>query len=110
MKMRERNENAAKTALLIHPMLSSAEGIEQCMTSYWGEDVHCFLPDLFAHGEQIVRAADCKSLSEKPVRGFSTVYSAHQTGGRCAVSQTFRIGCRITVFNFSGAVFRASDR
>ena len=51
MKMHERNENAAKTALLIHPMLSSSEGVEQCVTSYWGEDVHCFLPDLSAHGE-----------------------------------------------------------
>ena len=51
MKMIERNENAAKTALLIHPMLSSAEGIEQCVTRFWGSDVHCFLPDLSAHGE-----------------------------------------------------------
>ena len=29
--------------------------------------------ELFAIGEQGVRAADCKNLSEKPVRGFSTV-------------------------------------
>ena len=29
--------------------------------------------ELFAFGEQGVRAADCKSLSEKPVRGFPTV-------------------------------------
>ena len=29
--------------------------------------------ELFAVGEQGVRAADCKNLSEKPVRGFSTV-------------------------------------
>ena len=28
--------------------------------------------ELFAIGEQGVRAADCKNLSEKPVRGFST--------------------------------------
>ena len=51
MKMIERNEGAAKAALLIHPMLSSAEGIEQCVTRFWGNDVHCFLPDLSAHGE-----------------------------------------------------------
>lgn len=51
MKMYEQNPGAAKTALLIHPMLSSSEGIEKCVTSYWGEDVHCFLPDLSAHGE-----------------------------------------------------------
>ena len=36
MKMIEQNENAAKAALLIHPMLSSAEGIEQCVTKFWG--------------------------------------------------------------------------
>lgn len=51
MKMIERNEGAAKAALLIHPMLSCAEGIEQCITSFWGGDVHCFLPDLAAHGK-----------------------------------------------------------
>ena len=51
MKMIERNEGAAKAALLIHPMLSSAEGLEQCVTRFWGNDVHCFLPDLSAHGE-----------------------------------------------------------
>lgn len=51
MKMLERNETAAKTALLIHPMLSSAEGIEQCITNFWGDEVHCFIPDLAAHGE-----------------------------------------------------------
>ena len=50
MKMIEQNENAAKAALLIHPMLSSAEGIEQCVTGFWGNEVHCFLPDLSAHG------------------------------------------------------------
>ena len=50
MKMIERNEGAAKAALLIHPMLSSAEGIEQCVTDFWGDSVHCFLPDLSAHG------------------------------------------------------------
>ena len=26
-------------------------GIELCVTNFWGEDVHCFLPDLSAHGE-----------------------------------------------------------
>ena len=50
MKMLERNKGAAKTALLIHPMLSSAEGLEQCVTNFWGNDIHCFLPDLSAHG------------------------------------------------------------
>ena len=51
MKMHEYNQEAEKTVLLIHPMLSSAEGIELCVTSHWGKDVHCFIPDLAAHGE-----------------------------------------------------------
>ena len=46
MKMIERNKTAETAALLIHPMLSSAEGLEQCVTRFWGEDVRCFLPDL----------------------------------------------------------------
>ncbi len=49
--MQKRNENATKTALLIHPMLSCGDGIEQCVTNFWGTDVHCFIPDLSAHGE-----------------------------------------------------------
>ena len=51
MKVIERNEGAAIAALLIHPMLSSAKGIEQCVTNFWRSDVHCFLPDLSSHGE-----------------------------------------------------------
>ena len=52
MKMHERNPDKTKTALLIHPMLSSSEGIELCVTNFWGDDIHCFLPDLSAHGEE----------------------------------------------------------
>ena len=51
MKLYERNPEQHKTAVLIHPMLSSAEGINLCVTNFWGEDVHCFVPDLSAHGE-----------------------------------------------------------
>ena len=51
MIMHERNAGASKTALLIHPMLSSAEGVALCVTDFWGEDVRCLLPDLSAHGE-----------------------------------------------------------
>lgn len=51
MKMYERNPGQGRTALLIHPMLSSAEGIELCVTNFWGEGVHCFVPDLSGHGE-----------------------------------------------------------
>lgn len=53
MKMHEYNPEKSKTALLIHPMLSSAEGINLCVTKYWGDDIHCFVPDLAAHGEDI---------------------------------------------------------
>ena len=52
MKMHEWNPDGTKTALLIHPMLSSSEGIELCVTRFWGEDIRCFAPDLSAHGEQ----------------------------------------------------------
>ena len=51
MKMYEQNPEQAKTALLIHPMLSSAEGIDLCVTKFWEGKVHCFVPDLSAHGE-----------------------------------------------------------
>ena len=50
MKMIERNKTAEAAALLIHPMLSSAEGLELCVTRFWGDSVHCFLPDLSSHG------------------------------------------------------------
>lgn len=51
MKMHQRNAGAAETALLIHPMLSSAEGIALCVTDRWGGEVHCLIPDLSGHGE-----------------------------------------------------------
>ena len=51
MKMHELNTEAEKTALLIHPMPSSAEGIEQCLPEFWKDDIHCFIPDLSAHGD-----------------------------------------------------------
>ena len=63
MKMHEQNAAAAKTALLIHPMLSSAEGIDLCVTSRWGNDVHCFIPDLAAHGADM--AATYHSAAEE---------------------------------------------
>ena len=63
MKMYERNPEQSKTAVLIHPMLSSAEGIELCVTNFWGSAVHCFLPDLSAHGEDA--AATYHSAAEE---------------------------------------------
>lgn len=52
MKLHEFNPDSPKTALLIHPMLSSAEGIQLCVTRFWGEEVRCFVPDLSAHGAE----------------------------------------------------------
>lgn len=63
MKMYERNPGRGRTALLIHPMLSSAEGIELCVTNFWGEGVHCFVPDLSGHGEDA--AATYHSAAEE---------------------------------------------
>lgn len=63
MKLYERNPEQHKTAVLIHPMLSSAEGINLCVTNFWGEDVHCFVPDLSAHGEDA--AATYHSAAEE---------------------------------------------
>lgn len=63
MKMHEYNPEAARAALLIHPMLSSAEGIELCVTGHWGSDVHCFIPDLAAHGADM--AATYHSAAEE---------------------------------------------
>lgn len=53
MKMHEFNKDKRKTALLIHPMLSSAEDITVDLTDYWKDEIHCFVPDLSAHGEDI---------------------------------------------------------
>ncbi len=51
MLMHETNPGAQKAALLIHPMLAGANGIEVNITSRWGSDVRCLVPDLSAHGD-----------------------------------------------------------
>lgn len=62
MRMHETNANRQKIALLIHPMLAGADDIEVNITSRWGNDVRCLVPDLSAHGEDVattfVSAAD----------------------------------------------------
>lgn len=67
MKLHERNETAPIAALLIHPMLSSAEGLEQCVTKYWGSEVRCFLPDLSAHGEASGETYQSASLEARAI-------------------------------------------
>ena len=68
--MLEGNEGAVKAALLIHPMLSSAEGIEQCVTNFWGDDIHCFLPDLSAHGEASGETYDSAKQEAKAIHDY----------------------------------------
>ena len=70
--MLEQNKDAAKTALLIHPMLSSAEGIEQCVTDFWGNDVHCFLPDLSAHGKASGETYDSAKQEAQAIHDYLT--------------------------------------
>lgn len=40
------------TVLLIHPMLSSAEGMKTVLVSNMGNDLRYLVPDLAAHGEE----------------------------------------------------------
>ena len=40
------------TVLLIHPMLSSAEGMKTVLVNNMGDDLHYLIPDLAAHGEE----------------------------------------------------------
>lgn len=68
--MIERKEGAAKAALLIHPMLSCAEGIEQCVTKFWDDDVHCFLPDLSAHGEAAAETYHSAAEEAKAIHDY----------------------------------------
>lgn len=72
MKMHQRNAGAAETALLIHPMLSSAEGIALCVTDRWGGEVHCLIPDLSGHGEAAgpAMAGRFIAMDETSIRGI----------------------------------------
>ena len=70
MKMIERNKTAEAAALLIHPMLSSAEGIELCVTDFWGDDVRCFLPDLSSHGEAAGETYHSASEEAKAIHDY----------------------------------------
>ena len=42
----------APTVLLIHPMLSSAEGMKMVLVNNMGDDLRYLVPDLAAHGEE----------------------------------------------------------
>ena len=54
MKMHEyapSSSSEAPTALLIHPMLSSAEGMRLIVADRMGNNLHYLIPDLSSHGE-----------------------------------------------------------
>lgn len=54
MKMHEyapSSSSEAPTALLIHPMLSSAEGMRLVVADRMGNNLHYLIPDLSSHGE-----------------------------------------------------------
>ncbi len=49
MRMNELNTEQEKNILMIHPMLSSANGFKECFVKYLGNDFRYFLPDLAGH-------------------------------------------------------------
>lgn len=53
MKMHDYNPSASKAAILIHPMLSSAQGVRECLPELWSDDIRWLLPDLSAHGDAV---------------------------------------------------------
>lgn len=54
------------TVLLIHPMLSSAEGMKTVLVSNMGDDLRYLVPDLAAHGEE--DATEYVSASQEAVQ------------------------------------------
>lgn len=53
MKALDLNSENKKTVLLIHPMLSSADGMKINIADNLGDDLRYIIPDLSAHGESI---------------------------------------------------------
>lgn len=82
---------------------ADAEKIPECCKAVGGEaDSLTFGP------EDIAMTVELDWDHPKPIRHFHTqLYPVAEESGTPAV---FLIGCRITVFHFSGATFRASDR
>ena len=61
MKMLDVNSEKNKVVLLVHPMLSSAQGMKQLLSDQMGNEYRYLIPDLSAHGE----AATIPYLSAK---------------------------------------------
>lgn len=53
MKMHDWNKEKAKTVLLIHPMLASANSMKSLLVNHWGGECRCLVPDLSGHGEAV---------------------------------------------------------
>lgn len=63
MIMHDFNMENGQTILLIHPMLSSANGMKTVVADYLGSSFHYLIPDLSAHGEAVKQ--EYKSASEE---------------------------------------------
>lgn len=70
MVMHDYNPDASKAAILIHPMLSSAEGVRQCLPELWIEDVRWLLPDLAAHGDAVTETYRSAADEAKEIHDY----------------------------------------
>ena len=51
MNILDLNSNQQETILLIHPMLSSAQGMKSLTADQMGQEFRYIIPDLSAHGQ-----------------------------------------------------------
>lgn len=51
MNILDLNSNQKETILLIHPMLSSAQGMKSLIADQMGQEFRYIIPDLSAHGQ-----------------------------------------------------------
>lgn len=77
MIMHDYNAAASKAAILIHPMLSSAEGARECLPELWSEDARWLLPDLSAHGDAVAGTYRSASDEAKAIHDYLIEHGAH---------------------------------
>ena len=70
MIMHDYNAAASKAAILIHPMLSSAEGVRECLPELWSDDVRWLIPDLAAHGDAVAETYRSASDEAKAIHDY----------------------------------------
>ena len=70
MKMHDYNPSASKAAILIHPMLSSAQGVRECLPELWSDDVRWLLPDLSAHGDAVAETYQSAADEAKAIHDY----------------------------------------